>query len=557
MIPILIPAYQPSGSLVELVKQLHSESLGPILVINDGSASHANSIFDQVSQFGSVTVLHHVVNLGKGAALKTGFHHALLTYPDLLGVLTVDADGQHMPKDTAALRAKFRASPRAMVLGVREFKDPSVVPWRSRFGNTLTRKIFQLITGSALTDTQTGLRAIPKSLLVPLLQISASGYEFETDMLLLAIREKVPFVQHGIETVYIDGNASSHFNPLIDSLKIYFVLFRFTLNAVFTGILDFIAFAGTQALGQSILTSSVTGRIIAGTFNFITSKRFVFQSRSSYAKELTKYITLVAFLLFVSNSAISAMVRRLDMNVFLAKVLVEASLFLLSFSIQRTFIFSRDSTPQTQTDWDAYYAKPFRATSVTRKITIGRILDFISPFALKLRGGKCVEFGGGNSCIYESLREAHPFGSYRVVDNNESGVRLFRERAKPHPIDQGIVGDVLKVCDVKGRVPPADLCFSIGLIEHFDPSGTRAAIRSHFDCTEKGGLVLITYPTPTWLYCITRGAAEFLGVWKFHDERPLKADEVTAEVSKYGKILRHEIIWPIFLTQGVILCEKS
>jgi putative flippase GtrA len=556
-IPLLIPAYQPSSALVDLVRKLDAFRLVPILVINDGSDAKCDSIFEEIRKIPSVTVLEHACNLGKGAALKTGINHALIRYPGASGVITVDADGQHSPEDTRSLRDRFLNNIEALVLGVREFQDKQIeIPLRSRFGNTLTRKVFHLLTGSAVSDTQTGLRAIPRSLLAPLLRVSGSGYEFETDMLLMAIRKKMAIVQHGISTVYIDGNSSSHFNPLLDSLKIYFVLFRFALNSLVSASIDLATFAVTQSMGHSILFSSASGRALSGIFNFLTSKKFVFHSKGSALKELAKYVALVAFMLFISNSAISALVRRLEMNVLLAKILVDGSLFILSFSVQRTFVFARNRPTEAQTDWDAYYSKPFKTASVTRKITIARILDFLSPITSDLKNANCVEFGGGNSCIYESLRAAHPFATYAVLDNNEIGLRLFQERAKKHPNDRGVLGNVLNPKEI-ATLPSAKLCFSIGLIEHFDEEKTRAAIRSHFACADPGGWVLITYPTPTWLYRLTRGIAELVGVWKFHDERPLKAAEVERELEKHGKILRHEVIWPIFLTQGIVLCQKE
>lgn len=557
VVPVLIPAYQPSTSLVRLVERLHQFQIAPILVVNDGSDPSSDSVFDELRRIPSVTVLKHGCNLGKGAALKTGINYAWTTFPELTGVLTVDADGQHSPEDTLAIRDRFRKSPESLVLGVREFTDTKLVPLRSRFGNTVTRKVFHLVTGAALTDTQTGLRAIPQNLFSSLLRLTSNAYEFETDMLLLAIQKRVPFVQHGIRTVYIDGNASSHFNPLYDSLKIYFVLLRFALNGILTSGLDFATFAVTQAMGTSILASSSAGRVVSGTFNFIVSKRFVFRSNQSPVRELVRYVMLVAFLLFISNSAISALVRRLDMNVFLAKFLVDASLFLLSFSVQRTFIFGRSAVAESEkkTDWDSYYSKPFKAASATRKITVGRILDFLSPISPNLKDARCIELGGGNSCVYEPLRNAHLFQSYDILDTNEIGVRLFQERAK-NPNDRGILGDILHP-EKLAKIQAAKLCFSVGLIEHFDEKGTRDSIRSHFECTEPGGWVLMTYPTPTWLYRITRKIAELLGIWKFHDERPLTPKEVLGEVARYGKIIRHEIIWPIFLTQGIVLCQKN
>ena len=110
-------------------------------------------------------------------------------------------------------------------MGIRSFDTG--VPWRSQFGNNLTRRIFQLFTRIDLHDTQTGLRAIPRSLLPRLLEVKANRYSFELEMLLIASRDRISLVQKPIQTVYLDGNSDSHFNPVLDSLRIYWVFVRY------------------------------------------------------------------------------------------------------------------------------------------------------------------------------------------------------------------------------------------------------------------------------------------------------------------------------------------
>jgi hypothetical protein len=113
-----------------------------------------------------------------------------------------------------------------VVLGTRSFGRD--VPLRSRLGNLLTRKLMRVLTGQRLADTQTGLRGIAREVFPQLLSIEANRYDFELDAL-LACRERWVIEELPIRTIYLDGNASSHFRPIVDSIRIYWVLIRFFL----------------------------------------------------------------------------------------------------------------------------------------------------------------------------------------------------------------------------------------------------------------------------------------------------------------------------------------
>src|ERR1017187_10088844 len=90
---VLIPAYQPSAGLVDLVRDLSGRGMPAILLVDDGSGPGYRAIFEAAAQFRGVEVLRHAINLGKGAALKTGINHALCAFPALTGIVTADADG--------------------------------------------------------------------------------------------------------------------------------------------------------------------------------------------------------------------------------------------------------------------------------------------------------------------------------------------------------------------------------------------------------------------------------------------------------------------------------
>ncbi len=273
---VVIPAYQPGRALVDLVRELAGFGLASIAVVDDGSGPEYRSIFEETMLWGNVRVLRHAVNLGKGAALKTGMNFALVEYPGLSGVVTADADGQH---DTAGIRsvaARFMQSPAALVLGTRDFEG--TVPFRSRVGNSITRHVMRFAVGHRLADTQTGLRAIPRGLLERLLQITALGYEFELEMLIAAKHLGIPVVEQSIKTIYESGNPTSHFQPLRDSMRIYFVLLRYTMIALLAAGLDNLLFYSFLRATGVVAGSLLAARCGVLCLNYPVVRKAVFYS---------------------------------------------------------------------------------------------------------------------------------------------------------------------------------------------------------------------------------------------------------------------------------------
>lgn len=334
---VIIPAYQPSENLIGIVDELLCMPYPLIVVVNDGSSSDKASIFAALSQRERVVVLTHAINLGKGQALKTAFNYVLLNEPSAIGVVTVDADGQHLPADVLRVANALIEEPQSLCLGTREFEGE--VPLRSRIGNAVTRQVFRFFVGRPIADTQTGLRGIPTNFLKRLLRVQATGYEFELEMLILASRARMAIREVKIKTVYERHNPSSHFNPVLDSMKIYFVFIRFTSASLASFFLDTIVFSISLFLTGQIFLSMIIGRIISGTFNFLSVKMMVFQSKGNMLHETIKYISLVIILMFVSYGLIKSLVIFGGVNPYIAKILAETTLFFASFSIQRSLIF--------------------------------------------------------------------------------------------------------------------------------------------------------------------------------------------------------------------------
>lgn len=340
-ITVLIPALNPAESLLGVVDALvASDKVTHILLVDDGSREAHQAVFQAAAARPKVSLLRHAVNLGKGAALRTGMNCFLCLDETDAVLVTADADGQHLPEDIIAVGEKAEASRSDLVLGSRAFSGD--VPLRSRFGNDLTRRIFRLLVGPKVTDTQTGLRAIPRTLMPKLLRAKASGYEFELQMLIMAAQDKIPITAVPIQTVYIDENQSSHFNPLKDSMRIYFVFIRFLSTSLLASAVDYVIFAIIYGMTRSLAWSIGIARLFSGTLNFTLNKGFVFRSRASLVWSICKFAAQEALLAGLSLLAIRSLVLRAGWNPYLTKPLVEIVLFICSFAVQRVLVFERE-----------------------------------------------------------------------------------------------------------------------------------------------------------------------------------------------------------------------
>lgn len=336
---VIIPAYRPQEALLDLIAALSEKSIPAIVVVDDGSGEDYREIFRRAAECPKVRLVRHAVNLGKGAALKTGINHALCEFPDLQGVITADADGQHHPDDIDQVAARLALEPDRMVLGTRTFRGG--VPLRSRFGNVVTRAVMRALVGQNISDTQTGLRGIPAHLLPHLLRMESNGYDFELDMLIAVRQRAIRIDEVAIRTIYEPGNRTSHFNPLTDSMKIYFVLLRFSSVSLMTAALDSLIFYLAYRRLGNIAASQALGRVLAVVFNYSMVRRAVFFSRHRHLSTLPKYLLLVCLSGSASYAGIQLLNSRFHIQPLPAKLFVETLLFFANFAIQRDFIFGK------------------------------------------------------------------------------------------------------------------------------------------------------------------------------------------------------------------------
>ncbi len=215
---VVIPAYQPDEKLITLAEELLAKNLS-ILVVDDGSSEDCQWVFRSLPE--SVAVLH-LPHQGKGAALRLGFANLLQQFPDCTHFITADADGQHQVKDIIRVSESV-CDGNSFVLTMR--KPIKNVPARSRFGNALSRVVYTVMNGHYFDDNQSGLRGFSVEHIPWLLQVKGDKYDYEMNMLCYADKQSIKIQPLPIDTIYLDGNKSSHFNPVMDTIRIYKRLF--------------------------------------------------------------------------------------------------------------------------------------------------------------------------------------------------------------------------------------------------------------------------------------------------------------------------------------------
>lgn len=326
---VLIPAYEPGPALVELVRQLRQHT---VLVVDDGSGPRYSRVFAEARAAGA-EVMSLPFNQGKGRALRAGFAHARTHHPGE-PVVCADSDGQHRPADIERVAARLTDGDVAMVLGARRFEGE--VPARSMIGNRITRAAFARATGLRLTDTQTGLRAYPAWMLPWLEEVEGDRFEYELRLLVRAAGERLPVVEVEIATVYLDHNASSHFRPVQDSLRVLAPLLTFIASSLLAFIVDTIALLALTALTGNLVGAAVGARLVSAATNYTVNRRLVFASGDR--RSLARYAGLAAGLLAANVVLLEALSTVIG-SLLLAKIATEVVLFLAGFVAQRRFVF--------------------------------------------------------------------------------------------------------------------------------------------------------------------------------------------------------------------------
>jgi glycosyltransferase involved in cell wall biosynthesis len=214
---VVIPALDAAASVGEVVRASLAQ-LPDVVVVNDGST---DATPDEAAAAGAV-VLEHPHNLGKGAALRTGFRYALDRGFD--AVITVDADGQHLPSEISKFLRAWRETRADLIIGDRSHLFGGMLP-RRRNANMFSAWAISKCAGKVVTDSQSGFRLYSASLIREV-SMGANGFAAESEIIVRAGRLGRTILSIPIELGFVNGLATSHYRPLLDTLRIAGVVTR-------------------------------------------------------------------------------------------------------------------------------------------------------------------------------------------------------------------------------------------------------------------------------------------------------------------------------------------
>ena len=335
----LIPSYEPDEELLKVVNELLENSF-KVVVVNDGSNITFNKIFEQLPV--SVHYLHYEMNMGKGFALKHGLQYIRSNFSEGSIIVTLDSDGQHKVSDAIKV-CNLCEEKGGLVLGSRHFDKGT--PFKSRFGNWMARTTFLLSTHHKIYDTQTGLRAFDYELISKMQLVKGNRYEYEMNVLLDAIREGTIIREVKIETLYVNNNAGTHFSHFKDTMRIFKEVIKFSASSLIAFGIDYGAFALLTLINNPwehwILMCVVIARVISASINFTINYHLVFKKRESLWMAFIKYAGLAVFILGCNLLLMWLLHEQAGMNEYLAKIIVETTLFITSWIVQRLLVFRK------------------------------------------------------------------------------------------------------------------------------------------------------------------------------------------------------------------------
>ena len=342
----LVPSYEPELVLLDVASELLANDF-TVVVVNDGSGPKYNGVFSQLPK--EVHYLSYEENHGKGYALKHGFKYIKENFSDDVIVVTLDSDGQHKVSD--ALKICEECAPEeesAIVLGSRYFDKKA--PFKSRFGNFMARTSFLISTHHRIYDTQTGLRAFKYDLLETLITTKGDRYEYEMNVLLEAIRRGIHIKEVRIETIYINDNAGTHYNPFKDTMRIFKEVIKFSASSLIGFLVDYTCFTLLTLIPNDwaywVLMCNIIARVISASVNFTINYKVVFRSKEKLWLAILKYVGLALFILGCNTALLWLLVNQAGMNKYLAKIIVEVTMFIVSWLVQRLFVFRRRNSKQ-------------------------------------------------------------------------------------------------------------------------------------------------------------------------------------------------------------------
>jgi len=219
---VIIPTYNNGGTITDVVSDV-LRYCEDVIVIDDGSTDETSCL---LRNYKNIVIIRHKKNLGKGAAILSGFEAASkyrfrtkhLGY-NAHYAITIDADGQHDAADIISFAEEIQKHPNCLLIGIRSpERTCGIIPSGNKFANDFSNFWFVVATGCRLKDTQSGFRLYPLSK-IRILNLATAGYEFEVEIIVKSAWNHIEIRSVPIHVNY-PPNRVSHFNPYRDFLRI-------------------------------------------------------------------------------------------------------------------------------------------------------------------------------------------------------------------------------------------------------------------------------------------------------------------------------------------------
>ena len=400
---VIIPAYEPQREFIDYAKKVAGFA-EELVVVNDGSGQKYDDIFQEIAKIENIQYITYADNRGKGYALKQAFQYCADTFDESYVCVTADCDGQHDVEDIHRVADVAAAHPSALILGSRDFDLPNV-PKRSRMGNTNIRRMFRLLYGLDLCDTQTGLRGFSVKLAAYFLRIRGDRFEFEMEMLICSQKNGISILEIPIKTIYPDDPKDhvSHFKAIKDSIKIIGVTMRnlnwYILSSALSGILDVLVFYILSSIilversAVNTLIATVSARVSSSVLNFILNKKYVFGGKCK--RSVYRYYILWLGQLGASYGLIYLFGNVLRLPMTPMKVVGDLILAFFSYQIQQHWVFKNKSEDQFYGPFATVvrffakiFTKRYRSTVLPPEeptVYICRHLNMHGPFTTLIR----------------------------------------------------------------------------------------------------------------------------------------------------------------------------
>jgi len=281
--------------------------------------------------------IHPVVILcaTKPKALVTGLNYFEKHLKDSSsGVILVEVDQNFTVYDIQIVAEAMDNIPEALIIGGRGINQKDTKSLKF-----VLSKLSRL-TGARVEDFNSGLRGLPGGFITDLIGGRSSNLDYWIEMYVHAAKKNTQIIEVPLESQH-NANSPILFSFVLNSSKLLYIFLRFSFLSMATASIDYAIFTALFLISNSILLSIIVARIVAGSFQFFMGKRWVFKSRNKPFLELIKYILLVGILMLISYAFIQVMVTDFGMNTIISKLIVELSLFIISFILQRKFVFRR------------------------------------------------------------------------------------------------------------------------------------------------------------------------------------------------------------------------